>query len=64
VEVERYKGIIIRVGTSMVKSPPLPDWMLSYIEYPPGKMVEYREALQKQHVKIRKVTKERIYFED
>ena len=63
-EVRRYHGMIVQVGDAMVKSPSLPDWMLSYIEFLPGKMDEYRAALQQQRVRITKVTKQRIYFEE
>ena len=62
-EIERYHGIIVAVGGINTKSPSLPDWNLSYVEYPPGQMAEYRGALMKARVSIVKVTDRRIYFE-
>lgn len=63
VEIERYYGIIVAVGGINTKSPNLPDWDISYVEYPPGKMEEFREALMKALVGIVRVTDQRIYFE-
>lgn len=62
-QVTRYHGFIIKVGDSSVREPNLPDWSLVYVEYPPGEMEVYRAALQYERVRIIKVTKERIYFE-
>ena len=64
IEIERYHGIIVGVGGISTKDPNLPDWNLSYVEYPPGQMKEFREALQKAHVRIARVTDMRIYFEE
>ena len=64
IEIERYHGIIVAVGGIKTKDPGLPDWALSYVEYPPGQMPQYRDALMKEHVKIRQVTGQRIYFEE
>jgi len=63
IEIERYHGIIVGVGGINTKSPSLPDWDLSYVEYPPGQMPEYRAALMKARVSIVRVTDRRIYFE-
>lgn len=63
VEIERYHGVIVAVGGTNTKSPNLPDWNLSYVEYPPGQMKEYRAALMKARVNIVRVTDRRIYFE-
>lgn len=62
-EIKRYHGVIIEVGEFRVKVPNLPDWSLVYIQYPPGEKEAYRDAIQQERVKIIKVTKERIYFE-
>ncbi len=62
-EIERYHGQIVQVGDARVKVSGLPDWSLEYIEYPQGKMPEYRGALMKERMKIVKVTNQRIYFE-
>ena len=64
IEIERYHGIIVGVGGIKTKTPNLPDWDLSYVEYPPGEMEVYRNALQHERVRIAKVTKQRIYFEE
>lgn len=63
IEIERYHGIIVGVGGINTKTPNLPDWNLSYVEYPPGRMPEYREAMMKARVSIVRVTDRRIYFE-
>lgn len=63
IEIERYHGIIVAVGGINTKSPNLPDWDISYVEYPPGQMKEFREPLMKARVSIVKVTDRRIYFE-
>lgn len=63
IEIERYHGIIVAVGGINTKSPSLPDWNLSYVEYPQGQMKEYRAALMKARVDIVRVTDRRIYFE-
>ena len=63
IEIELYHGIIVAVGGINTKSPSLPDWDLSYVEYPPGQMPEYRQALMKERVSIVRVTDKRIYFE-
>lgn len=62
-EIERYHGIIVAVKGHKTKSPSLPDWDISYVEYPPNEMKEYRNILTKAHVRIVKVTDSRIYFE-
>ena len=62
IEIERYHGIIVGVGGINTKTLNLPDWDLSYVQYPPGQMKEYREALMKARVSITKVTDMRIYF--
>lgn len=62
-EIERRAGYVTRVGPIVVKTVMLPDWTLDFIEYPEGSMAEYRDELMGQKVKIVKVTKERIYFE-
>ncbi|MBA7529653.1 hypothetical protein ES705_21851 [subsurface metagenome] len=64
IEIERYHGIIVGVGGIPTKDPNLPDWSLSYVEYPPGQMKEFRDALMKAHVRIARVTNMRIYFEE
>ncbi len=64
IEIERYHGVIVRVGGISIKIPNLPDWNLYYVEYPPGQMPEYRAALMKERVKIVRVTDRRIYFEE
>lgn len=63
IEIERYHGIIVRVGGINTKTPNLPDWDISYVQYPPGRMKEYRDALMKARVSIVRVTDMRIYFE-
>jgi len=63
IEIERSHGIIVAVGGINTKSPPLPDWALSYIEYPSGQKTQYRDALMKERVNIVQVTDRRIYFE-
>ena len=62
IEIERYHGIIVGVGGISTKTLSLPDWDLSYVQYPPGQMEEYRAAMQKAHVRIARVTDMRIYF--
>ncbi len=61
-EIERYHGIIVKVGEVKTKSLSLPDWDLSYVEYPQGQMAEYRRALMRARVFIVQVTDKRIYF--
>ena len=63
VEIERYYGVIVAVGGINTKSPNLPDWDISYVEYPTGRMAEFGEALMKARVSIVRVTDKRIYFE-
>ena len=63
IEIERFKGSIIRVGTAVVKTTPLPDWYLDFIEFPPNQMKDYRSALTQAKAKIVRVTEKRIYFE-
>lgn len=62
IEIERYHGIIVAVGGINTKTPSLPDWDISYVEYPPGQMEKFRGALMKARVNIVKVTDLRIYF--
>lgn len=62
-EIERYSGFMVRVGGVEVRSLNLPDWSLDYVEFPRGKMAEYRTALMQARMKIVKVTETRIYFE-
>ncbi|MBA7661945.1 hypothetical protein ES703_69965 [subsurface metagenome] len=62
IKIERYHGFITLVGGATVKTLPLPDWSLEYIEFPPGEMPEYRKALMQERVKIVQVTDSRIYF--
>jgi len=62
-EVQRYHGQIIQVGSIRTKALMLPDWSLSYVEFPPGEKNAYREAFAGQGVSVRKVTNQRIYFE-
>jgi len=62
-EVERHYGMVVAVGGINTKGPQLPDWELSYVEYPPGRMKEFRNALMKARVRIVKVTDRRVYFE-
>ena len=62
-DIERYHGIIVAVKGIPTKSLSLPDWPLSYVEFPVGEMKEYRNILMKAHVRIVKVTESRIYFE-
>jgi hypothetical protein len=61
-KIERYQGLIVKVGAQVVKAVNLPDWDLLYITYPEGKMDEYRTALTRGFGKIERVTKSRIYF--
>ena len=63
IEVQRYHGQIIQVGSIRTKTVLLPDWSLSYVEFPPGEKNAYREAFAGQGVSVRKVTNQRIYFE-
>lgn len=63
IEIERYHGIIVAIGGIDTKSLSLPDWELSYVEYPQGQMSQYRQALIKARVYIARVTDRRIYFE-
>ena len=63
VEIERYYGVIVAVCGINTKSPNLPDWDISYVKYPTGRMAEFREALMKARVSIVRVTDKRIYFE-
>jgi len=62
IEIERYHGIIVGIGGISTKTLMLPDWDLSYVEYPPGQMKEFRSALMKARVSIAQVTDMRIYF--
>jgi len=62
VEIKRHYGIIVEVGGIMTKDVNLPDWGLSYVEYPPGQMEKYRDALMRGRIKIVKVTRQRVYF--
>lgn len=62
IETERHYGIIVAVGGVSTRTVNLPDWELSYVEYPPGQMEEYRDALMKERARIVKVTKQRVYF--
>ena len=62
-EVERHYGMIVAVGGINTKTTMLPDWELSYVEYPPGRMKEFRDALMKARVSIVRVTDRRVYFE-
>ena len=63
IEIERHYGMIVAVGGINTKTTMLPDWELSYVEYPPGRMKEFRDALMKARVSIVRVTDMRIYFE-
>ncbi len=63
IEVKRYQGQIVQVGSIRTKTLMLPDWSLSYVEFPPGEKNAYREAFAGQGVSVRKVTNQRIYFE-
>lgn len=63
IEIERYHGIVVAVGGINTKTPSLPDWDISYVEYPLGQMSKYRDALVKARVNIVRVTDRRIYFE-
>ncbi len=62
IEIERYHGIIVGVGGINTKTLNLPDWDLSYVQYAPGQMKEYRGALMKARVSLVQVTAMRIYF--
>jgi len=61
--IERYKGFIVRVGEAKVKVVNLPDWELNYIAFPSRQKVLYRDALMHEGARIVKVTEERIYFQ-
>jgi len=63
IEIERYHGMIVAIGGINTKTPMLPDWDISYVEFPPGQMHEYRDAMVRAHIYIVKVTDRRIYFE-
>lgn len=63
IEVQRYHGQIIQVGSIRTKTVMLPDWSLSYVEFPPGEKNAYRDAFGGQGVRVEKVTNQRIYFE-
>lgn len=63
IEIERYHGMVVAVGGINTKTPMLPDWDISYVVYPQGRMAEFRDALMRARVSIVKVTDERIYFE-
>lgn len=63
IEIKRSAGFMVRIGGVEVKSVMLPDWSLDFIEFPPGKMKEYRTALTQARMRITKVTDQRIYFE-
>lgn len=63
VKIERHYGMIVAIGGINTKSPNLPDWDISYVVFPPGRMHEYRDALMRAHIKLVKVTATRIYFE-
>jgi len=56
--VERSHGIIVAVGGINTKTPMLPDWDISYVEYPPSQMAKFRDALMKARVDIVRVTKQ------
>lgn len=62
-EIERHYGMVVAVGGINTKTLNLPDWELSYVEYPPGQMKEFRGALMRAHISIVRVTDMRIYFE-
>jgi len=62
-EIERHYGIVVGVGGINTKTLNLPDWELSYVEYPPGQMPKYRDAMMKARLSIVRVTDSRIYFE-
>ena len=61
-DIERHYGIV-GVGGINTKTLNLPDWELSYVEYPPGQMPNYRDAMTKARLSIVRVTDKRIYFE-
>jgi len=63
IEIERHYGIVVGVGGINTKTLNLPDWELSYVEYPPGQMPNYRDAMTKARLSIVRVTDKRIYFE-
>jgi len=63
IEIERYHGMVVAVGGINTKTPMLPDWDISYVVYPQGRMAEFRDALTRARVRIVQVTDERIYFE-
>lgn len=60
--IERYKGVIVKVGRATVYSAGFPDWSLDYVGFPSGQMPAYRKALMQARVTIEKVTDQRIYF--
>jgi len=62
-EIQRSHGIVIQVGSIRTQAAPLPDWSLSYVEFPPGEKNAYREAFAGQGVRVVQVTNQRIYFE-
>ncbi len=62
-EVQRYHGQIIQVGSIRTKTVMLPDWSLSYVEFPPGEKNAYRDAFGGQGVRVVRVTNQRVYFE-
>lgn len=64
IQIERHYGLIVAIGGINTKTPMLPDWDISYVEYPPSQMVKFRDALMKARVRIVRVTKQRIYFEE
>ena len=43
-EITRKQGLIIQVGPTRTKMVLLPDWDLSYVEFPPGEKSLYRDA--------------------
>ncbi len=61
-EITRKQGLIIQVGPTRTKMVLLPDWDLSYVEFPPGEKRLYRDAFGGQGVSVQKVTNQRIYF--
>ncbi len=64
-KVERTAGFVTKVGDLEVMELSLPDWSLSYIEFPEGEISKYRTVLtRREGIRIRQVTPTRIYFED
>ena len=63
-KVERTAGFVTKVGDLEVMELSLPDWPLSYIEFPEGKKSEYLQTLRQASVRIQKVFPTRIYFEE